>query len=110
VLSCAKYQTNTKIRADDLAVLKPAKVNKALNWRRCQMPSSTIIHAVVFTAGAVVGGGVAAVFANTRRHEIMQSAATSGSSTLAKGTAHTSTFPISNVLKYGNPGVWLKYA
>lgn len=85
------------------------------------MPSAVIVHAAVFTAGALLGGGIAAAVSNKNK-----SASALPSAQISKpgpsppvigldasGRASMSTqltvppqFP-SPVLKYGNPGQFL---
>jgi len=82
------------------------------------MPSAVIVHAAVFTAGALLGGGIAAAVSNKNKSASTLPSAhipTPGPSPPvigldASGKASMSTqltvppqFP-SPVLKYGNPG------
>ena|ERR1700722_1477379 len=64
------------------------------------MPSVTILHAALFTAGALVGGGVAtAVGVHRRKRELTSSPVQPG------GTTQINDLVLfSPVLKHGNPG------
>ncbi|KDR81381.1 hypothetical protein GALMADRAFT_134826 [Galerina marginata CBS 339.88] len=75
------------------------------------MPSSVIIHAAVFTAGALIGGGIAAALSN--KAEIPRPIVVSppspivgldprGKATISKELTVAANFPLA--LKYGNPG------
>ncbi|KAF8636537.1 hypothetical protein AX17_003349 [Amanita inopinata Kibby_2008] len=78
------------------------------------MPASVVVHAAVFTAGALIGGGVAAALTN-RKSQTWGSSATStlvspptptigvdASGKVKLGDAALSVTP--SVLKYGSPG------
>lgn len=89
------------------------------------MPSSSIVHAALFTAGAVIGAG-AATFAHAQRREVKQTtpygippALSQGGRSNAQEMARLPVIEItatgtpgiaqlksisSDVLKYGNPG------
>ncbi|KAF9475676.1 mitochondrial nuclease [Pholiota conissans] len=85
------------------------------------MPSAVIVHAAVFTAGAVIGGGLAVAVSNKNRATqpppiipytpaprpnestpVIGLDIISGKTQLSKGLTITSNLPA--VLKYGNPG------
>jgi len=65
------------------------------------MPGSTLIHAVVFTAGALVGGGIAAAVSSRKNQ---QQPALPEPHQPAPLTEHHSSHHSSLVLKYGHPG------
>ena len=79
------------------------------------MPSSAIIRAAIFTAGAVVGGCVATVVSNNRNRPVTSTATpksdlpqpiigfdATGKTTISSELTITSN--LLPVLKYGNPG------
>ncbi|KIM49006.1 hypothetical protein M413DRAFT_92795 [Hebeloma cylindrosporum] len=76
------------------------------------MPSAVIVHAAVFTAGALLGGGIAAAVSNKNKSASALPSAKPASSPPvigldASGKASMSTqltVPPHSVLKYGNPG------
>lgn len=80
------------------------------------MPSGIIIHAAVFTAGAVLGGGIAAVVSNKNRVLPVPAAAVPtgpiiGVETIGKAPAVLKDLSVTSVtqslplaLKYGHPG------
>lgn len=83
------------------------------------MPSAAIVHAAVFTAGALLGGGLAVAVANKNKHTATAPYTpaprpdervagpvigldTYGRTNISKELSITSNLPA--VLKYGNPG------
>lgn len=78
------------------------------------MPSSVVVHAVVFTAGALIGGGVAAVVSGKQRpSQIPAHLKLPGPVIDVDITGKTKISPdltvrsdLSPVLKYGHPGAF----
>ncbi len=86
------------------------------------MPSAAIIHAAVFTAGALIGGGLAVAVSSKNKHATSYTPApprpdervvapvigldTYGKTSISKELSITSNLPA--VLKYGNPGARIR--
>ena len=72
------------------------------------MPSAIIVHAAVFTTGALLGGGIAAAISNKSKSASAPSPPivgldASGNASMSAQLTVPPRFP-SPVLKYGNPG------
>ena len=65
------------------------------------MPGSVGVHAAIFAAGALVGGGIAAAVANRNLQPKIQSPIANADMT-GKGVGPV---VVPSVLKYGNPGI-----
>ena len=63
------------------------------------MPSSAIVHAAVFTVGAVIGAGAAATITHRRQQRFIPPTVEQKTSAIA-----VRSIPGDDVLKYGNPG------
>jgi hypothetical protein len=78
-----------------------------------RMPSSAIVHAAVFTAGALLGGGIAAAVSS--RQKLTPAYVKSPAQVVGidiTGTTRTSpelsvSHVLSSPLKYGNPGAFM---
>ena len=71
------------------------------------MPSTAIVHAAVFTVGAVIGAGAAATITHRRQQHLVSpspSVVTPVVDFQQAGTAVVKGVLGGDVLKYGNPG------
>jgi len=78
------------------------------------MPSSVVVHAVVFTAGALIGGGIAAAVSSKQRPSQIPAhlkppgpvidVDITGKTKISADTTVRS--ELASVLKYGHPGVF----
>lgn len=72
------------------------------------MPSSAIVHAAVFTVGAVIGAGAAATITYKRQQRFgistSEPAVTPVVELQKAGTVEVKTSFGGDILKYGNPG------
>ena len=73
------------------------------------MPGSIAVHAAIFAAGALVGGGIAAAVANRNLQPKIQPPITSVD-VPSKGAGPVAIPSKSAVLKYGNPGIVQLYS
>lgn len=82
------------------------------------MPGSALIHAVVFAAGALVGGGVAAAISGSRKQQQLSIPTPAQPRPVVdigpSGATQISSVPSvvtlpSSVLKYGHPGKEFQY-
>lgn len=79
------------------------------------MPGSAIVHAAVFTAGAVLGGGIATVITNKKHQKAVSAvppttpAPVIGLNTSTKAPQISTDLTVASslhpVLKHGNPGM-----
>jgi hypothetical protein len=85
-----------------------------------KMPSSSIVHAAVFTAGALLGGGIAAAVSRSQRPgqaiplpgQVRTPAPVIDVDATGRTTVSSSIIPKSDlppVLKYGHPGMLYGY-
>jgi endonuclease G, mitochondrial len=68
------------------------------------MPSTAIIHAAVFTVGAVIGAGAAATITHRRQQHLVPPPATPALKLQKTGAVTFQGVLGDDVLKYGNPG------
>ena len=72
------------------------------------MPGSVVVHAAVFTAGALLGGGIAAAVAHRNQQQLGRPSPIIEVDTTGKGTLSSTTGALtvaSGTLKHGNPGI-----